>query len=140
VLRVERSIFVNDIGGLEEKNTKTHQHRRIVLDPDTDAVMDEHEIRAQRRAEAGGVEFNPSGYLFSPIPDGSVPLHPDTVSRRYAKLAKRLRIDTSLKNLRHYNATELMMADHNVRTVAGRLGHAGGGTTTLRVYRVALGS
>jgi integrase len=134
VLRVERSIFVNDGGGLEEKDTKTHQHRRIVLDPDTDAVMDEHEVRAQRRAEAGGVEFNPSGYLFSPVPDGSVPFHPDTVSRRYAKLAKRLRIDTSLKNLRHYNATELIMADHNVRTVAGRLGHAGGGTTTLRVY------
>ena len=33
VLRVERSIFVNDDGGLEEKDTKTHQHRRIVLDP-----------------------------------------------------------------------------------------------------------
>jgi integrase len=97
-------------------------------------VLDEHEARARSRAEAGGVEFNPGGYMFSPRPDGSVPFHPDTVSRRYGKLAKRLGIDTSLKNLRHYNATELIMADHNMRTVAGRLGHAGGGTSTLRVY------
>jgi hypothetical protein len=34
-------------------------------------------------------------------------VHPDAVSKRYAKLAKRLGIDTPLKNLRHYNATEL---------------------------------
>jgi DNA-binding transcriptional regulator YhcF (GntR family) len=36
--------------------------------------------------------------------------------------------------MRHYNATELIMADVNLKTVAGRLGHGGGGTTTLRVY------
>ncbi|RSM59462.1 site-specific integrase, partial [Actinoplanes sp. ATCC 53533] len=31
-------------------------------------------------------------------------------------------------------ATELIAAGVDVRTVAGRLGHSGGGTTTLRVY------
>jgi integrase len=36
--------------------------------------------------------------------------------------------------LRHYSATELISAGVDVRTVAGRLGHGGGGTTTLRVY------
>ncbi|MEU2703110.1 winged helix-turn-helix domain-containing protein [Micromonospora aurantiaca (nom. illeg.)] len=36
--------------------------------------------------------------------------------------------------LRHYSATELINAGVDVRTVAGRLGHGGGGTTTLRVY------
>jgi integrase len=134
VLKVERSLFYNDDGHLEEKDTKTHQHRRLVLDPETDAVLNEHEARARHRAEAGGVAFNPSGYLFSPVPDGSRPLDLTTVSRRYARLAKRLGIDTSLKNMRHYNATELIMADYNLKTVAGRLGHGGGGTTTLRVY------
>jgi hypothetical protein len=49
-------------------------------------------------------------------------------------MASRLGINTTLHNLRHYSATELIAAGVDVRTVAGRLGHGGGGTTTLRVY------
>jgi site-specific recombinase XerD len=45
-----------------------------------------------------------------------------------------LGIDTHLHALRHYSATELIAAGVDVRTVAGRLGHGGGGATTLRVY------
>ena len=134
VLSVRRSIFVNDAGQLEEMDTKTHQQRRIVMDPEPDAVLDEHEARCRQRADELGIPFNPNGYIFSSAPDGSRPLHPDSVSKRYARLARRLGIDTELKNLRHYNATELIMAGYNVRSAAGRLGHSGGGTTTLRVY------
>jgi hypothetical protein len=36
---------------------------------------------------------------------------------------------TTLHKLRHYSATELIRAGVDVRTVAGRLGHADGGTT-----------
>jgi site-specific recombinase XerD len=36
--------------------------------------------------------------------------------------------------IRHYSATELVAAGVDVRTVAGRLGHSGGGATTLKVY------
>jgi hypothetical protein len=39
-----------------------------------------------------------------------------------------------LKNLRHFNATELLCAGVDVATVADRLGHANGGVTTLRFY------
>jgi hypothetical protein len=39
-----------------------------------------------------------------------------------------------IHKLRHYSATELINAGVDVRTVAGRLGHGGGGATTLRVY------
>ena len=56
------------------------------------------------------------------------------MSERYSDLAERLGISTSLHKLRHYSATELIAAGVDVRTVAGRLGHGGGGTTTLRVY------
>jgi site-specific recombinase XerD len=45
-----------------------------------------------------------------------------------------LGIDTHLHALRHYSATELLTAGVDLRTVAGRLGHGGGGATTLRVY------
>ena len=59
---------------------------------------------------------------------------PDSVTSRYAQFARRLGIRTSIHKLRHYSATELIAAGVDVRTVAGRLGHGGGGTTTLRVY------
>ncbi|WP_246076278.1 tyrosine-type recombinase/integrase [Amycolatopsis cihanbeyliensis] len=49
-------------------------------------------------------------------------------------MATRLGIDTHLHTLRHYSATELLSAGIDLRTVAGRLGHGGGGATTLRVY------
>jgi hypothetical protein len=56
------------------------------------------------------------------------------VTQRYSRLAARLGINSTLHALRHYSATELIAAGVDVRTVAGRLGHGGGGTTTLRVY------
>jgi site-specific recombinase XerD len=45
-----------------------------------------------------------------------------------------LGIDSHLHALRHYSATELLTAGVDLRTVAGRLGHGGGGSTTLREY------
>ncbi len=65
-------------------------------------------------------------------------LVPSSVSQRYGRLARRLGINTHLHNLRHYSATELIAAGVDVRTVAGRLGHSGGGVTTLRVYAAYL--
>ncbi len=61
-------------------------------------------------------------------------MKPDSVTQRYGRLAARLGIKTSIHKLRHYSATELIAAGVDVRTVAGRLGHAGGGSTTLKVY------
>jgi integrase len=64
-------------------------------------------------------------------------LHPpaaELCEQRYGKLVKRLGIETSIHKLRHYSATELIAAGVDVRTVVGRLGHGGGGTTTLCTY------
>jgi hypothetical protein len=49
-------------------------------------------------------------------------------------MCARLGWDMHIHQLRHYSATELIAAGVDVRTVAGRLGHSGGGTTTLKVY------
>jgi integrase len=73
-------------------------------------------------------------FVFSLAVDGSAHLKPDSVSQRYTRLARRLGISTTIHKLRHYSATELISAGVDVRTVAGRLGHGGGGTTTLKVY------
>jgi hypothetical protein len=49
-------------------------------------------------------------------------------------MCKRIGWDMHIHQLRHYSATELIAAGVDVRTVAGRLGHGGGGATTPRVY------
>ena len=49
-------------------------------------------------------------------------------------MCRRLGWDMNIHQLRHYSATELVAAGVDLRTIAGRLGHSGGGVTTLRVY------
>jgi integrase len=117
-----------------EKDTKDHQHRRIALDPETVRVLTEHWQRFVERCKELGIPQSDDAFLFSLAPDGSTYLRPNSVSERYSDLAERLGIRTSLHKLRHYSATELIAAGVDIRTVAGRLGHGGGGTTTLRVY------
>lgn len=133
VLWLRRAIARGDDGWIEA-DTKTHQQRRVALDVATVAVLVEHRERWEKRvAELGGT-LAPDAFVFSPAPDGSTFYTPDPVTRRYERLAKRLGIETTLHKLRHYSATELIAAGVDVRTVAGRLGHSGGGTTTLRTY------
>jgi hypothetical protein len=117
-----------------EKDTKDHQHRRIALDPETVAVLTEHRRRLEDRCAELGIDPTDDAFVFSLEPNGSTYLRPNSVSERYGDLTDRLGIATSLHKLRHYSATELIAAGVDVRTVAGRLGHSGGGTTTLRVY------
>ncbi|MGH3565035.1 MAG: site-specific integrase [Pseudonocardia sp.] len=119
-----------------EKVTKTHQMRRIALDSETVALLREHRARVQVRLSDLGVPFSQDTYVFTGVktPDHRAPYSPHAVSSRYKEMATRLGIDTHLHALRHYSATELLTAGIDLRTVAGRLGHGGGGATTLRVY------
>ncbi|MBI4936323.1 MAG: GntR family transcriptional regulator, partial [Actinobacteria bacterium] len=62
------------------------------------------------------------------------PWHPDHFTHLFRRLADTVGIEEPLKNLRHFNATQLLAAGVDLRTTAGRLGHGDGGATTLRVY------
>lgn len=130
LLEIRRS-YTSESG---EKDTKTHQMRRIALDPTTAGLLTEHHARYAERMASLGREPSRQAYLFSSEPDHSRPRHPDSVSHRYVAMCAKLGIDSHIHALRHYSATELIAAGVDVRTVAGRLGHGGGGTTTLRVY------
>jgi integrase len=134
VLTLRRSVYVDDDGELAEKDTKTHQQRRVALDPETLDVIRDHYARWLELAADLDIGPDPAAYVFSPEPDRDRPFRPDSITQRYGRLAARLGIDTTIHALRHYTATELINAGVDVRTVAGRLGHGGGGTTTLRVY------
>lgn len=120
--------------GWVEGDLKTHQQRRIALDPETVEALGEHLARCRARAGALGLRLAEDAFVFSGVPDGGTPLTPGSLTQRYDRLAERLGIDTTLHKLRHYSATELIAAGVDVRTVAGRLGHSGGGTTTLKTY------
>jgi hypothetical protein len=55
------------------------------------------------------------------------------MTHRYRRYARRVGIASSLKELRHYSATQLLAAGTDLNTVAGRLSHAEG-STTLKFY------
>jgi integrase len=133
VLRIPTSVS-GSCKDMREKDTKTHQQRRVALDEQTMALLDEHLARQDGIAASLGLAIEPDAFLFSLDPDCGHPMVPDSVSHRYTRQTTALGIKTTLHKLRHYNATELLAAGVDLRTVAGRLGHSGGGTTTLRVY------
>jgi integrase len=122
-----------------DKDTKTHQMRRLAIDPATVEVLAEHRDRYRERCRLAEVPPIDSAYLFSYRPLHDVPCNPSGVTHRYARMCAGLGADSHLHALRHYSATELLTAGVDLRTVAGRLGHGGGGATTLRVYAAWVG-
>nr|WP_256092919.1 site-specific integrase [Micromonospora aurantiaca] len=140
VLTLRRSAYLDEQGELQEKDTKTHQQRRVALDPETIDVLRELHGRYVGRLAQLDANADPADFVFCPEPDNNRGYRPDTITQRYGRLAGRLGIDSQIRALRHYSATELINAGVDVRTVAGRLGHGGGGTTTLPgLRRMAVG-
>lgn len=119
---------------LVEAELKTQQQRRVALDAKTAEILREHIKRARGRAASLGLDLRADAFLFSGSPDSSTSPIPDSVTQRYDRLAARLDIATTFHRLRHYSATELIEAGVDLWTVAGQLGHGGGGTTTLKTY------
>jgi len=133
LLTIRRNL-VRQNGATVIKDTKTHRMRIVNLDPETVAILTAHKQRAEQQCAELGTTLDDDSFVFSYAPDHRRHCDPDAITHRYSKMAADLGIDTHLHALRHYSATELIAAGVDVRTVAGRLGHGGGGATTLRVY------
>jgi integrase len=132
-LSIERGHVVVK-GQLIEQGTKTHQVRRVTLDPGTVAVLHEHRAMADANAAAAGVTITDDSYIFSRATDGRVPWRPDATTRDFGMLLQKAGVPgVRLHDLRHYVATQLLASGTDVRTVAGRLGHRNP-ATTLNVY------
>jgi integrase len=132
-LLIERAYAVR--GGQKViKPTKTHQRRRLALDPATvDLLAEYREFCRKRAAQVGGM-LAADGYVFSSDGFGERPWPPDTVTHWFRRVSSAAGVDCTLRSLRHYNATQMLAAGIDLRTAAGRLGHAAGGAMTLKVY------
>ncbi|APU17798.1 site-specific recombinase XerD [Actinoalloteichus sp. GBA129-24] len=129
-----RTNLVKADGVLAEKDTKSHQMRRISVDSTTTGLLADHIADIEQRRIELDSPVADDVFLFSYSSAHDRPCDADGITHRYSRMVADLGITTHLHALRHYSATELITAGVDLRTVAGRLGHGGGGTTTLRVY------
>ena len=116
------------------KDTKTHQDRWLAIDPDTCALIATYldEIRAE--LASGGVGLRDDAYLFSNDPAHTRPWNPDWAPHKVAEAADAARVKLDIKGGRHHTASQLLAGGFDLRNTAARLGHSGGGATTLRRY------
>jgi len=125
-LRVDSSAEVvrpaNGRSYARDAPTKTANQRSVWLDPDTVQMI---EALRDVRADA-------SDFMFSEV-DG--PPMPDRIGWWWRRARELSGIDSKwrLHDLRHWTATMGIASGHDVRTVAGRIGHSNA-AMTLRVY------
>ena len=131
---VTKSVIYTPAGGTREAPTKTHQARFVALDAIGQAIIEGQKEELRRAARSLGLGLAQNPYLFYSEPDGSLPVHPDTPSKLFRRLGDKFGWrELHLHSLRHFTATQLVAAGVDIRTVAGRLGHADA-SVTLKVY------
>lgn len=132
---VHGAVVITGDGAVERDHPKTaSSRRRVSIDPGTVASLVAHRARQEERVIACKGRLAKDAYLFSPEVDGSRPWHPTVVTHRFKRLTLRAGLDgLRLHDLRHFVATQLIACGVDVRTVAGRLGHANA-NVTLSTY------
>jgi integrase len=116
------------------KDTKTHQDRWLAIDPDTCALIASYLDEIRTGLAAVGVELPDDGYLFSNDPSHARPWNPDWATHKVAEAADAAGVKLDIKGGRPYTASQLLAGGFDLRNTAARLGHGGGGATTLRQY------
>lgn len=142
MLRIRRSLYRAgaDRG---EKTTKGGAERWVAMSPPVADLLADWRLRCEEIAAAAVVELVPDAFVVSPLPDGSRPVNPDTLSSVVHQLCAPASKDNPhglgiphvhLHSLRHFAATELLGSDGaDVRNVAEILGHVDP-ALTLRLY------
>jgi integrase len=138
-VRIRRSVV--EIASVRHvKDTKTHAERVVSLDPATAELLRRHRAYVEERAALCGATLVSDAFILSPTPDGSTPLRPNLATDVFRRIRHDVGLDSArLHDLRHFVATQLIGAGHDIRTVSGRLGHAQT-STTLNTYAAFLGA
>jgi integrase len=97
-------------GGAAVKSPKTRASvRRVAVDADTMTLLSELRAAQEELADFAEVVLSDMGFVLSFEPGGAVPLHPDTLSKAFAKARKSAGVTTDihLHSMRHFQATAL---------------------------------
>jgi integrase len=73
-----------------EKDTKSHQQRRIALDANTVALLRAYRQECELTAAELGITLARDGQIFSASPDHATWLRPSSVSNRFVQMCKML--------------------------------------------------
>jgi integrase len=136
-LTIARSVYETAGGSWAEKGTKSHQERKIGLDPLAIEALRRHRAAVDATAAGLALQLPVDAFIFSRSPIGSEPIRPDVVSKFARRMADKAGVDTHLHSLRHFSATQGIAAGYDPVTVGARLGHADP-SITLRVYAHAI--
>jgi integrase len=142
VLTVARAVNVIDRIPVDGP-TKTHQVRRLSLDPVAVAVLERRRADQERLSDRAMSPLVADPWILSRRADGAQQCLPDGLTHGFARLQVDAGITVGGKaryrfhDLRHFSATTAIAAGVDIRSVAGRLGHADA-STTLRIYAHAV--
>jgi integrase len=137
-LTVQRTVVVVSGRAVESTPKTARSRRRLKLDPGTVELL-----RSWKRCQAAerllmGQHWQGEDRVFT-WGDGS-PLHPDVVSKTFARIVKRSGLPhLPFHGLRHSWATGALVAGVPIKTVADRLGHSST-QVTLDVYTASVPS
>ena len=135
-----------------EGPTKTHQGRRVALDPIGIEVLRRHWLFVTHRSELVESPLVEDPYVLSYQAHSGTPANGDTLTHRFAALCNAVEANERagakrgekvepygfhFHELRHFSVTTLLAAGVDIRTVAERHGHAQA-TMTLNRYAHAL--
>lgn len=125
--------------GIYEDTTKNKTSERIIQVPQyMIELLIEHKKEQNRMRLLMGDQWHNTGKVFT-AQNGN-PIHPDTITGWFGRFIKKNNLpDIHLHSLRHTNATLLIAAGTDIRTVANRLGHATASTTS-NIYAHAIKS
>lgn len=108
-VRIDESI-VTAAGGAEVKGPKTRASiRRTAIDADTAGALRRLYAVQSDLAQVCDVPLDPAGFMFSFVPGGATPPHPDAMSKAFTRLRTQAGVarDIHLHSLRHFHATAL---------------------------------
>ena len=139
ILSVRRNSIYIPGKGISDQTPKTRNSARSIKLPESSIqLLKKYRAwQAERRLMLGDW-WHDSGKLFTK--DNGEPMHPDSLTNWFSKFIKRNDLPhVTLHGLRHTNATLLIAAGTNIRTVAARLGHSRA-STTANIYAHAIQS
>ncbi len=136
-ITIQRTSQYSPLKGVYTDTTKTERSKRTISIPqELCQTLREYRLwQTEQRVKAGDqwdVSWKDHPRLFCQW--NGKPMHPGAPYQELQKYLKRIGLEQmSLHSLRHTNATLLIGAGTDLRTVSGRLGHSQA-STTLNIY------